>query len=60
MARIRVRRGKRHSLILEFGRWRFRAVPGRFRWGLRDAPGGWTFAGKLFLVTAMRRNYVPE
>ena len=61
MVRLRARRGKRRSVVVEVGRWRLRAVPGRFRWGFhREAYGAWTFAGKVFLVTAIRRTYAPD
>jgi hypothetical protein len=62
---LRVSRGKRRSLVVEVGRWRYRIVPGRFRWGLdRQRLGGkpvaWTLSGKFFLVTALRRNHAPK
>lgn len=59
-----IRRGKRRSVIVECGRWRFRLTIGRFRTGWehkRHAYGlggrSGLLAGKVFLVTFMQRGY---
>ncbi|MCC6313427.1 MAG: hypothetical protein IT337_05405 [Thermomicrobiales bacterium] len=54
-----IKRGRRKSLILEVGRWRFRAVLGRFVWAWEREHrfGGWSGAlsTKFLLITFLQR-----
>lgn len=58
MANVRIKRGRRRSVIFDTGRTRVRVVPGRFRLGFRRGDyGGWTLALRLLLITVVRRSY---
>lgn len=63
---MRISRGKRPSIIVELGRWRFRFVPGRFAWawnrqhyGFNGGYPAGAIACPIFLVTYLMRKYGP-